>query len=73
MEIYPWDHPFPPWWLILHHLNPLNIHFMDWSKLALSHMLHVWCIYLQNWVIYEVNVGNIYIYIPYMEHMGMVG
>jgi hypothetical protein len=28
----------------------------DWS--SLTHMLHVWYIYLQNWVIYGANVGK---------------
>ena len=34
----------------------------------LSQMLHVWNIYLQNWVIYGVNVGK---YSSTMEHLGM--
>jgi hypothetical protein len=33
-----------------------------------SHMLHVWYIYLQNWVIYGANVGR---YSSTMEHMGI--
>ena len=33
---------------------------------ALTHMLHVWHIYLQNWVIFRANVGN---YSSTMEHM----
>jgi hypothetical protein len=31
-------------------------------------MLHVWYIYLQNWVIYGANVGK---YSSTMEHMGL--
>ena len=31
-----------------------------------SHVLHVWNIYLQNWLIYGVNVGK---YSSTMEHM----
>ena len=34
---------------------------------ATSHMLHVWYIYLQNWVIFGANVGK---YSSTMEHMG---
>ena len=30
-------------------------------------MLHVWYIYLQNWVI----LGQMLVNIPYMEHMGI--
>ena len=35
---------------------------------SISHRIHVWYIYLHDWVIYGVNVG---IHIPYMEHMGI--
>jgi hypothetical protein len=38
------------------------------STFTISHMLHVWYIYLQNWVIY---VGQTLVNIPYMEHMGI--
>ena len=40
-----------------------------WSRQpgSMAHMLHVWYIYLQNWVIYGVNVGK---YSSTMEHMG---
>ena len=33
----------------------------------LSHMLHVWYIYLQNWAVFGVNVGKSS---STMEHMG---
>jgi len=35
-----------------------------------AQMLHVWNIYLQNWVIFGVNVGK---YSSTMEHLGRVG
>ena len=39
------------------------------TPISLSHMLHVWYIYLQHWVIVGANVGK---YSSTMEHMGMV-
>ena len=38
------------------------------TVLATPNMLHVWYIYLHNWVIYKVMLVNI----PYMEHMGLL-
>ena len=34
-----------------------------------TQMLHVWYIYLQNWVIFRANVGS---HIPDMENMGYI-
>ena len=36
--------------------------------IIITHMLHVWYIYLQNWLIYGVNVGK---YSSTMEHTGL--
>ena len=38
------------------------------SCISLSHMLHVWYIYLQNWVILS---GQMLVNVPDMEHMGV--
>ena len=39
-----------------------------WSY-PITHRIHVWYIYLQNWVILRVNVGK---YSSTMEHMGIM-
>ena len=40
-------------------LAPARLSKRTWASHGLSHMLHVWYIYLQNWVIFRANVGKI--------------
>ena len=58
------------WWC---RLNVIWVHKVltkaTLGKLCHSQMIHVWYIYLQNWVIYGVNVGK---YISTMDHLGFV-
>ena len=42
-------------------------HVVDYIHAYRSQMLHIWNIYLQNWVIFGVNVGK---YSSTMEHLG---
>ena len=39
-------------------LAPDRLSKRTWASHGLSHMLHVWYIYLQNWVIFRANVGK---------------
>ena len=43
---------------------------IEYSEISISQMLHVWYIYLQNWVVFGANVGK---YSSTMEHVGSFG
>ena len=64
------------WWIFpISHVfnhegnNGINLLWEFHGISILTQMLHVWYIYLQNWVIYGVNVGK---YSSTMEYMGLI-
>ena len=59
-----WTSIYQLFWCELQGYKVLTHCHMVW----ISHMLHVWYFYLQNWVIFRANVGQ---YSSTMEHMGM--
>ena len=56
---------------ILSWLLSFHSYWIEWKSWpeTIAQMLHAWYIYLQNWVIYGVNVGK---YSSTMEHLGCV-